>query len=488
MEFLRHLNYFKTRIDINEYANTLFDNQNDTDDESIKNLLSKKDYLIILKEVLEIVKQNPYADSITIRNKLFEQSGLKDAIYNLVYEKNLTPGLVLTFGTKNITDTITCGNKSEFTLNKHREKISYITPVEHNTIYDIASTSKLITCAAMYKLRDENLLDFDESIRKYLPELDISNEISLYDYLKFNVDLQTNGRVDSAKTFEEAEKILFTAKATSNTYLDNAYTDIGAMLLKYVVERVIKMPFHEFAKEVIFIPLKMDDTFLKVPEDKIHRVASNNFNKIVDLNGNIVEETTLNLGISHDPKAKIIKSKLNNAPGHAGYFSTALDLDKFAQGLLDGTVISRESLLDISKSKTCTLKLDKNGKNYYTRRYGSLTYGKHINPNYLAVQAPLSGKAFMSPGFCGSEIVIDPLNDLHISLASNRLHNRIYKIPTDFVEEKGTKKMYQGSVVSSTYAIEKEEVIKIAVKLSLQYQFLETFKKNSTNKQLIREL
>ncbi|MFI3260299.1 MAG: serine hydrolase domain-containing protein [bacterium] len=488
MDFISIIKQMKIRFELGAYSSSLYKNQNETDNPELKNLLTKKEYFSMLQEVLEIVKENNYASKLTIKDELFKRSRLSDAIANIVYVKNLIPGMNLTFGSKTLRDTILCGNKTECILDKDGNKISYFTDLELNTIYDLASTSKLLTSLAIYSLIDNNYIEKDKPVREYCPQFKNLGDTTVYDLLKFKVNVKTNERIDTQPTFKKAEEVLFSSVLSGETNLINAYTDIGAMILKYVVEAASGISFDEYITEMIFKPLGMNDTFLNVPKDKLSRVACNNFNKTVDNNGTIFENTTTFLGSSHDPKAVIMKSKENNAPGHAGYFSTNDDMMKLGNGLLEGLVISKDSLFDISKSETGMETTDKNGEKIYTKYFGSLTYGKQKDEQYLSVNPTLSGRAFMSPGFAGTTFAIDPLNHIVMFIGANRLHNRIYNIPGKFKEEKNGKIFYKGNIVSSSYALDKESIVEIAMNLAIQYQFLEVIMPSENLKNSVREL
>ncbi len=57
----------------------------------------------------------------------------------------------------------------------------------------------------------------------------------------------TNGRLDAKDSRAEAEEILFDIRVNENFNKDmNPYTDMGAMVLKYVIERVTNMNYYDF--------------------------------------------------------------------------------------------------------------------------------------------------------------------------------------------------------------------------------------------------
>ena len=480
MDLLKNL---KTSFNFSVYLKELVDRQNNTDIKELKNILNEKDYYYLLKNVLTVLKENEYHTGITtLRHQLFEKSGLKEEIKKFVYEDKKTPGLVLSFGHGSIKDTIVCGNKKEAILD-NGNKIPYYEETEIDTIYDLASTSKLITTLAIYILKDAGMLDLHKTVREYCPQFKNLGSTTVNDLLKFKVNVITTKRVDNAKNPIEAESILFNAIINPNQDIINSYTDMGAMILKYVVELASKMKFNDFVYETIFKPYKMNDTGLTISYDKLHKVASNNFNSIVDINGNVIERVERNEPTSHDPKAKIMKLIPNNAPGHAGYFSTAKDMMILGDAIMNKGLLTKESLYDISRTETGKRNEE---KEKYTHYYGSLTYLKQPDINNLSVYLPLSGRTFMSPGFAGTTLLVDPLNNISMFLGSNRLHNRIYQIPEQY---KGIdKKYYKGIPISSTYTKDKEIFVKKAMDLAMQYQFLEILIPHEKEYELVREI
>lgn len=105
----------------------------------------------------------------------------------------------------------------------------------------------------------------------------------------------------------------------------------------------------------------------------------------------------------------LLVKKKEIAPGHAGFFSTKDDMIKFAKALIDERLITKDSLLSMSDTETGFKDDDK-----YTRFYGSLVYLKQPDPEFLSVYPPLSGRAFMSPGFAGTQLVVDPINKISL--------------------------------------------------------------------------
>ncbi len=473
-----------------KYINQLYKNQMETNIPCLQGIYEKKDYENLLKPVLKLIKDNENASLSTLRYKLFLQSGLKELIDNFVNYTQITPGIILDFGTFKNRDTILCGNRQEVVL-KDNKFINEELPIEQDTIFDLASTSKIFTTIAILSLEENNLIDVFAPITKYAPEFENLKETTIYDLLKFRVNVKTPIRIDNASSEKEALEIL-QKSYISEEPIQNAYTDVGAMILRVVIEKVTKMKFNEYLDETIFKKCHMINTFLNVPKEKTPKVANENYSSIVNEKGLVFTRYDNHPGTVHDPKARALGHENGISPGHAGFFSDKNDMIKFANALINEELITKESLYSISETETGFK--DKDG---YTRFYGSLVYLKQPCPDFLSVYPPLSGKAFMSPGFAGTQLVIDPINKLTLFVAAPRLHNRIYKIHPSQVDkikiDEHNKKTFMlpdgyEKIVSSDYTKAKEVLVTMALNLAIEYQLLENLMPNEKEMHLVREL
>ena len=473
-----------------KYLDTLFKNQNDTNIPCLQDIYTKSDYEKLLKPVMDVIRENPYASLTTLRLKLFLQSGLKEIIDNFVKDTQITPGLILDFGTFKNRDTVICGNRQEYVM-KNGILVREELPMEKNTIFDLASTSKTFTAVATLILAEKNLIDVFDPVNKYVPEFKNLGNTTIYDLLKFRVSVATPIRVDSVQDKDKALEILYQAYPR-NVNLENSYTDIGAMILRVLIEKVTNMKFTDFVEIEILKKCGMNDTFLNVPYYKLDRVANENYSTIITQDGSAITRYDNVPGTVHDPKANAIGQKEGVAPGHAGFFSTKDDMIKLAEALINEELISKNSLLSMSDTETGFKDDDK-----YTRFYGSLVYLKQPDPKFLSVYPRLSGRSFMSPGFAGTQLVVDPINKITLFVGSPRLHNRIYQIhktqmqnikvdehnKKTFIMPDGTEK-----IVCSDYTKAKEVLVTLALDLAIQYQLLENLYPNQKEMHLVREL
>ena len=477
-------------IALHQYIQELLQNQNMTNTPFLQNIYSERDYYNLLHEVLLTIREHPHASLSLLRFQLFQKSGLKELIDSFVKETQLTPGLLLDFGTFKTRETILCGKSQEFVHDENNQLIFAPKNMEQDTIFDLASTSKIFTCISVLKLAEWGFIDLFTPVKNYVPAFTNLDDVTVYDLLKFRVMIVTDYRIDSAKTPEEAQQILYTAHKKENQNFTNAYTDIGAMVLRLLVEKMSGLSFVDFVQENILKPAGMSDTYLNVPEEKLYRVANENYSTIVDKDGNPFIRYDNIPGTSHDPKAQAMGSNQGIAPGHAGYFSTKDDLIRLATSLINHTILSEESVMSISDNE-----VGYNQDGNFSYFYGSLVYLKQPDPKNIYL--PLSGKSFISPGFAGTTLCVDPLNQISLFIGANRLHNRIYQVhPSQrannhIVESKRktfTLPTGEVKVVSADFSQERTQLLKLAINLSLQYQFLEQLFPKQKEMHLVREL
>ncbi len=206
-------------------------------------------------------------------------------------------------------------------LNKVK-KISEI-PVQENTIYDLASISKIYTATAIGLLVDQGKIKYTDLVSNYIDafKTEEKKQITITHLLTHSSGLapvNSLADLDSARyTKEEMWENVFNTKMSAEVGEKFIYSDIGYMTLSRIVEKVAEKPFASFVEESIFKPLKLEDTYFYPSEALFDRLAPTIPNQLK--------------GIPHDPRARLI----GGAAGHAGVFATMPDLAKFMSIFLD---------------------------------------------------------------------------------------------------------------------------------------------------------
>src|SRR3989344_7258767 len=199
--------------------------------------------------------------------------------------------------------------------------------VQEDTLYDLASITKSIPLVSLaLTLATENpgrlpgRFNLPGKVVEYLPELQNDHGATIEDLLRYRV---TGPRLSQLgfKTFEEIRTYVF-EHGFDGPAGDGAYSNLPAFLLGVIVERVTGEILPALANRYFFEPLGMSDTTF-FPSD-LERIAPTE----------IVDDEEIR-GIVHDESARVF-ARARRAVGHAGLFSTAPDLLKFLEALLNG--------------------------------------------------------------------------------------------------------------------------------------------------------
>ena len=223
-------------------------------------------------------------------------------------------------------------------------------PLIDNALYDLASLTKLMTGMMIMRLWEDGALDISAPVARYASQFENLTNVSVDEVLGFEKSIQTPGRVDAKDSREEGLQVLFQARAEENVGR-RMYSDMHAMVLKYVIEGASGKSYMAFLRETVLDPLGMHDTFCQVPDADKTRCVSYDFEHRIE-GEKWICRSGIKPGTPHDPKCRTLNLDGNDCPGHAGLFSTSADMEKFCRGVLDGKVIRHESLLRMSRNRT----------------------------------------------------------------------------------------------------------------------------------------
>jgi CubicO group peptidase (beta-lactamase class C family) len=173
------------------------------------------------------------------------------------------------------------------------------------------------------------------------------------------------------------------------------------VVLGMLVEKISGQPLDQFARENIFEPLNMRETTFN-PKERLRKRAAPTEKR----------DGQWLVGEVHDPRA----AKLGGVAGHAGVFSTADDLAKYAQTMLDHGRRGNARLMNEETWKLMT-------QARAVPRDGRRGLGWDIRTGYSINRGKkLSDAAFGHGGFTGTSLWIDPEKQLFVVFLSNRLH------------------------------------------------------------------
>jgi uncharacterized protein YbbC (DUF1343 family) len=179
------------------------------------------------------------------------------------------------------------------------------------------------------------------------------------------------------------------------------YSDVGFIVLGELVHRISGEPLDAYTRRHIFAPLGMTDTGFRRPVAKRQRIVPTE-----KRDGEFLR------GIVQDPTA----FRMGGVAGHAGLFSTADDLAKFARMLLaHGTGRG----IRILRPETVTLMTTAVTLPGGTSR----TLGWDVDSAFSAgIGSAIGAASYGHTGYTGTLLWIDPTTDSFLTILTSRLH------------------------------------------------------------------
>ena len=321
---------------------------------------------------------------------------IDNAITSTIAEKNI-PGAVFWMERK---------DESYHRAYGHRAVAPEFEPMSENTIFDAASLTKVLAgTPAVMLLVERGKIDLDASVAKYLPEFGVGGKeaITVRQLLNHTSGLRPDVNTrppwsgsDTALRLACEEKL----QAKPGTVF--RYSDINLFVAGFVAERASGRSLNEFVRDEIYRPLGMSDTGYLPPADKLTRVAPT---ELTD--GRMLR------GVVHDPTARF----MGGVAGHAGIFTTAHDVARFARMMLNGGELDG---VRVFKPATVALMTSVQTPTNIVPRRG---LGWDIDSGYSRPRGkifPLG--SYGHTGFTGTALWIDPFSKTFWILLSNRVH------------------------------------------------------------------
>ncbi|MEJ7734791.1 MAG: serine hydrolase [Polyangiaceae bacterium] len=264
-----------------------------------------------------------------------------------------------------------------------------------DTLFDLASLTKpLVTATLAMLLVERGKLALDAPASRWLPLLrrgdkaPITVEQLLLHTAGFPAALAlADFRQGKAQALERIAAAPL-AHAPGAKYL---YSDLGYILLGELVATVAGMPLDALAEREIFAPLAMRDTAFRPRAELSARAASTE-----------MRDGRWLTGEAHDPRARL----LGGVAGHAGLFSTAADVARFARMILGGGALEGRRVL--TEHTVVALLQPRAIPGGQRALFGDL---------------PLGG-AVSHTGFTGTYLRIDRARDLALVVLANGVHPR----------------------------------------------------------------
>ncbi|MFN3323816.1 MAG: exo-beta-N-acetylmuramidase NamZ domain-containing protein [Bryobacteraceae bacterium] len=327
----------------------------------------------------------------------FAGSARLDAAIQQAIRTNQIPGAVLLVGQNGkVLHYRAYGNRA---LRPAREAMT------RDTVFDAASLTKVVaTTSAIMKLVEEGKIRLNDPVTVYLPEfqngkseITVRQLLTHFSGLRPDVDLRP---VWSG--YETGIKLALVDKPVARPGQKFIYSDINFLLLGEIVHRQSSMTLAEYVKATVFDPLGMKETMFQPPASLRGRIAPTEMVNGKPLRGVVHDETTRFMG---------------GIAGHAGIFSTATDLSRFAEMMLN------------------------EGELNGVRVFSPATVRKFTTPQSPPdqpilrglgwdIDSPFSGTrgdlfpigSYGHTGFTGTSLWIDPVSRSYVILLTNSVH------------------------------------------------------------------
>lgn len=314
-------------------------------------------------------------------------------------------------------------------------------PVKENTIYDVASCTKVLsTTLAVMRLYEQGKLSLNKTIGDYLPQARNTNkenlkikdlllhQAGLKGWIPFYKDITDKSGKIMPQYYRSSKQQGYNIQMARNVYLrddyvdtmwqqiydsklDNkgkmVYSDLDFYFLAAIVKEITGKQIDKYVADEFYKPLGLKHT------------AYNPMRSTLDTNAIAPTELDLNFrqgvlrGYVHDPGAAM----LGGVGGHAGLFSTAHDVAVIFQMLLNKGTYAGKTYFKPATIEQFT------------------TYGSKISHRGLGFDKAVpeadngggagdrwSGLTFGHQGFTGTCAWADPATGLMFVFLSNRVH------------------------------------------------------------------
>jgi uncharacterized protein YbbC (DUF1343 family) len=347
--------------------------------------------------------------AVCFAQETFPGSATLDAAVDQAVRDGLIPGAVLIVGHDGkILHRKAYGNRA---LVPEREAMTL------DTIFDVASLTKVIaTTSGAMKIFEDGKLRLSERVTDYLPEFQgAKSDITIRDLMTHFSGFKPDFDLDSAlNSYDKGIYRALIEEPQNPPGVRFVYSDTNFILMGEIVHRKSGKTLDEFTRDEIFNPLGMVDTQFNPPASLRGRIAPTEVDAATGAPFR---------GVVHDPRARL----MGGVAGHAGLFSTAADLSRFAEMMLgmgtrDGVrVFSPLTVRKFTSPETPPDQPVLRG------------LGWDIDSSYSSNRGELFPiGSYGHTGFTGTSIWIDPTTNSYVILLTNFVHPKAGKSLTAF--------------------------------------------------------
>ena len=290
-------------------------------------------------------------------------------------------------------------------------------PMQGETIFDLASLTKpLATSVALMKLVDEGTISLDQPLETLLPKSLpsakkhltcrqlLSHSAGFSDWKPYYIEL-VKYRPDERKSL--VRKWILDSRLLYPPGRDSLYSDLGFIVLEWIVEEVAGMALDLFVEDCLYKPFLLDNTFLG------NAISKGAYTKeIFAATEDCRWRNRIIRGEVHDENA----FALGGFSGHAGLFGPAGDVYKIVNLLREHYAGLRHDFL-----KPDTV------REFFRRQKGSNSFTWALGWDTPSRENSSSGKYFHPNsvghlGFTGTSVWIDLEKNVSVVFLTNRVH------------------------------------------------------------------
>jgi CubicO group peptidase (beta-lactamase class C family) len=277
-------------------------------------------------------------------------------------------------------------------------------PAATDTLYDLASITKLFTATAAMRLVEQGKLTLDEPVAHWLPDFAAGGkqDVTLRQLLTHTSGLPADLELWNLESTADAriERVLVTPVLNPPGKVFR-YSDLGLIATGHLLEQIVGASLDRIIRDLVTDPLRLDRLMFRPPAELQRRIAATEFETDPDRG--------LVWGDVHDESAW----SLGGVAGHAGLFGSAEQLGRFGQLFLDDGLLDGVRLL-------------------HTDTIAEMTRNQIVGPDWRGLGWELNAgyymghlanpRAYGHTGFTGTSLVIDALRRLVVVLLTNRVH------------------------------------------------------------------
>jgi len=276
---------------------------------------------------------------------------------------------------------------------------------DENTLWDMASLTKVVgMTTAMMQLTEAGKVDLDAPVQRYVREFTGPNKerVTVRQLLTHSSGLPAWRPLYKETDTPDAARALAIATALDTLPgIRMVYSDLGAIILGQIVERVSGEHLDDYLTRHVFVPLGMTSTRYRPGADLLPRIAPTEYDpwRQRKIRGEVHDENAFSLG---------------GVSGHAGLFSTGHDVARLTRMYLNGGTLDGVRIVSPETIRRFTTVQDSTMSN---RALGWETPNGSNSAGHL-----MKRPAFGHTGFTGTSIWVDPSRDLFVVLLTNRVN------------------------------------------------------------------